>query len=229
MKGKAIRLLARETFAETCCAASHYDVCMAYCKSHGWRVVMIGDGGTGDKIIDFLGLSEYAKNKQAFAYRNLMSQIIAVDSKIRPRRRAYYIAHELGHILLEHDLDNLSPDDEQEANRFADAFMRCPVGGRHTRMMRMAALLCVALCTACYLLGHYTQTASSAAYPVSVPVASLPPSADRNQIVYITSSGERYHRADCPHIRGRAAITTTLAEAETLGLDPCKSCQPDRA
>ena len=127
MERGSIKALARKVFAATRRSISPYDICLAYCKDHGWHVVLMGDGGHGDKILELLGLSEYARGKRAFCYRGLTTQIIAVDSSLPHRQRAFCIAHELGHILLGHDLADLRFDDEREADRFAEAFMACPI------------------------------------------------------------------------------------------------------
>ena len=44
--------------------------------------------------------------------------------------------------------------------------------------------------------------------------------------VYITASGESYHRDGCAHIKDRSAIAVTREEAESLGKEPCADCKP---
>ncbi len=44
-------------------------------------------------------------------------------------------------------------------------------------------------------------------------------------VVYRTPSGEKYHRATCSHVKGKA-IPLTLKEAKERGLTPCKVCHP---
>ena len=121
MEKGSIRALARKVFAATRRSISPYDICLAYCKDHGWHVVLMGDGGHGDKVLELLGLSEYARGKRAFCYRGLTTQIIAVDSSLPHRQRAFCIAHELGHIMLDHvtQNDTVLERMEAEANYFA--------------------------------------------------------------------------------------------------------------
>lgn len=57
--------------------------------------------------------------------------------------------------------------------------------------------------------------------PPSTPVASPVPA----DIVYRTPSGEKYHRATCSYVKGKA-IPLTLKEAKERGLMPCKVCHP---
>ena len=52
-----------------------------------------------------------------------------------------------------------------------------------------------------------------------------PENPDAAIIVYITESGEKYHRADCPHL-GSSKKEITLKEAKERGYTPCKACNP---
>lgn len=46
----------------------------------------------------------------------------------------------------------------------------------------------------------------------------------RNETVYITKTGDKYHKPNCFYIRGRKALTITLSEAENQGYLPCSAC-----
>ena len=130
MEKGSIRALARKVFASTRRSISPYDICLAYCKDHGWHVVLMGDGGHGDKVLELLGLSEYARGKRAFCYRGLTTQIIAVD--ILPSR--LQLAQERGYA----DLGIDAAADDVEARILdatgglgADAVIEC-AGGHDT-------------------------------------------------------------------------------------------------
>ena len=43
-----------------------------------------------------------------------------------------------------------------------------------------------------------------------------------NVAVYMTASGGKYHRKDCPYCKGRTLMKTTLLMVENIGLKPCK-------
>jgi hypothetical protein len=60
--------------------------------------------------------------------------------------------------------------------------------------------------------------------PIFAPTPA-PDYDNQSEIVYRTPSGERYHRADCQYVRGKA-IPLSLAEAKERGLTPCKVCRP---
>ena len=56
------------------------------------------------------------------------------------------------------------------------------------------------------------------------PLPPEPPP-DPAGVVYRTPSGEKYHRATCSYVKGKA-IRLTPKEAKELGLSPCKICHP---
>ena len=45
--------------------------------------------------------------------------------------------------------------------------------------------------------------------------------------VYVTRTGERYHRGSCHHLR-RSKFAVSLSEAKRQGYTPCKVCRPAR-
>lgn len=45
--------------------------------------------------------------------------------------------------------------------------------------------------------------------------------------VYVTNTGEKYHRDGCRHLR-RSRNPMTLTEARRRGYEACKVCRPDR-
>lgn len=52
---------------------------------------------------------------------------------------------------------------------------------------------------------------------------------EQETAVYITRTGEKYHKPNCYHIAGKTGlIELTIAEAEQAGYEPCKDCLPER-
>lgn len=43
-----------------------------------------------------------------------------------------------------------------------------------------------------------------------------------NAAVYMTASGAKYHRKDCPYCKGKNLMKSTLLKVENVGLQPCK-------
>jgi methylphosphotriester-DNA--protein-cysteine methyltransferase len=49
--------------------------------------------------------------------------------------------------------------------------------------------------------------------------------AGRDTVVYITKTGEKYHREYCSSLK-KSKIDISLGEAVRKGYDPCKQCKP---
>lgn len=47
----------------------------------------------------------------------------------------------------------------------------------------------------------------------------------KDQIVYITNTGEKYHRGNCRYLR-KSKIAIKKSEAIDRGYEPCKVCKP---
>ena len=50
---------------------------------------------------------------------------------------------------------------------------------------------------------------------------------DPKRAVYISKSGNKYHRADCYHINIENCTMMFEEQAISLGYEPCKTCRPD--
>ena len=48
-----------------------------------------------------------------------------------------------------------------------------------------------------------------------------------NAAVYMTASGAKYHRKDCPYCKGKNLMKTTLLKVENVGLKPCKCIEKE--
>ena len=82
--------------------------------------------------------------------------------------------------------------------------------------------------------GAISGTADSAPTPTPTPTPAPPsvtpqPDTDGSQqtIVYVTRTGEKYHRENCPTLKKSTGIVSmTRTEAESRGLGACKDCRP---
>jgi hypothetical protein len=68
------------------------------------------------------------------------------------------------------------------------------------------------------ILNNTTQAAGPAPALVAEPQR-------KDYTVYITRTGERYHRGSCHHLR-RSKIAIKKSEAIAQGYTPCKVCRP---
>ena len=73
------------------------------------------------------------------------------------------------------------------------------------------------------------QTTTTQVVSTSKPKPKSKPAAqtksDKNDIVYITNTGDRYHRAGCRFLESKVPINRE--DAINRGYTPCKTCKPD--
>lgn len=51
--------------------------------------------------------------------------------------------------------------------------------------------------------------------------------AKKEDMVYATKRGKKYHRSDCPFIVNRDSVAMSLKDAQAKGLEPCGRCMAD--
>jgi hypothetical protein len=66
----------------------------------------------------------------------------------------------------------------------------------------------------------------------AAPVVAQAPSSQqepqtKEQTVYITRTGKKYHTATCRYL-SRSKISTSLKDAQANGYTPCSLCRPPR-
>lgn len=74
------------------------------------------------------------------------------------------------------------------------------------------------------------SSASAISYLVASEAGTVtgPQRRDEDSItVYVTRTGEKYHRGTCRYL-SRSKIPTTLRDAKRNGYDPCSVCRPPR-
>lgn len=94
--------------------------------------------------------------------------------------------------------------------------------------LALACVLCVVTAVigfgGDYINGLFRSTATEASRPAPDP----DPQRDEQSItVYITRTGERYHRGNCQHL-SRSKYPVSLKDAKARGYTPCKVCRPAR-
>jgi hypothetical protein len=95
---------------------------------------------------------------------------------------------------------------------------------RLTRGVMHGWVMLLLLCMACS--GDQPSTENKVAVPAVIEAAA-PDSISENVLVYITDTGEKYHRNSCYYLR-KSKKEISLPEAVRLGYEPCKVCEPPR-
>ncbi len=171
-----------------------------------------------EPILSRLGLPDAVTAQESFVYRNGNTRLLFVSEKLDGEELGYVFAHELGHILLGHlELEMFASGvrQEYEANEFAHHLLhpslsvRCrALIGRHKRL---------AVCIAAFLLCMGLATAG-------IRYAQIQDSYFGEY--YVTQSGNRYHRKDCPVIRNKTNLQR-LTKEKAEKYQPCSVCLPE--
>lgn len=196
------------------------DASIGHMKSIGWETMYFNDGGAGDKLLKSQHLSEIAIRNKAFAVKGL--RIIFIDRTAENKLRPYL--HEVAHILLKHDFDALTLENETEANQFVDYLLRPHFN--KTQIFAMIACLALAISLILHIPGivhpSAEQTSPSPSHAKTINASENP-----EDIVVITSSGAKYHKSNCVYVQNKTNTQhLTRKEACALGKEPCTVCNP---
>jgi hypothetical protein len=72
---------------------------------------------------------------------------------------------------------------------------------------------------------HYHRAPTYTPPPTPTPTPPPPATQEKEVIVFITKSGEKYHQAGCQYLRS-SSIPISLESAQARGFGPCSVCKP---
>lgn len=188
---------------------------IAALKKVGFEVVFFNTSD-GDAIIKSYRLQELAASRDAFTCSGKSKQFVFINNNLSAIEKRNALLHETGHIMLGHVgsgevclLDNRVNEAE------ADAFMLevlCPTRTYH---LPLALIIGVLVCALAFNLpGKQSSDLAS----VSIPQIS-------EEIVYITSTGSKYHTEGCIHTKDKNCAEIIRQQADKI-LSPCAICNP---
>lgn len=184
-----------------------YQDLKTYLAKDGWVMCEYRPtgGSKGNQLLKALGLESYARGKESFVYCQSGQKLIflSVSESVSPTHALRLLAHETGHIKLQHDTQEICfLEDEQQqeiaANYFADVLLKPK--RRKLKLAIAGGTILLAI-----VVGLYVHSILALDY-------------------YITADGNRYHIADCSHIQGRQVELTSKYEATKQGYGPCQDC-----
>ena len=178
------------------------------------------EDSTENHLIDSLNLRDYISGNKAFTYQCGILRYVFLSDELTAEEKLYALAHEVGHIFCGHLKEGnilYSVEEEYEANEFAHAILHPPIWGRIIQLImehkRKVCVVAVALIVACGVVIGITYNEKQAAYIDEY---------------YITSSGHKYHRADCIFIKNKSNIERLTKKEYSSGeYEPCQICLPN--
>lgn len=197
-----------------------YQSLLNYVRQRGITVLTFNEG---KQLIKKAALSDFAVKANSFIYVNGDVVIIFIDDR---KDKLLLLAHEYGHYLLGHNINNATIEQENEANLFAELLLS-------NKEKTIKTIIVTALVTAIVvtgLLGIAVWRKSDRIDPPSTkPTLTEPEEPEEpeetEEIYIVTKSGEKYHLPDCQYVRYKTnTISLTLDEAIKLGYEPCSVC-----
>ncbi len=179
-----------------------------------------------DEFAVHLGVADLCENSLAFSLKTSEYCCVFISAKVSNDIAAQLILHEIGHIVLGHLIDNEVTEftdlQEKEANEFTDEVRRIVASKPKQKRIAMVTVALLALILGISAVAQNVQSESA---NISIPVSGTQITvSDTEMTVFVTKSGEKYHRERCPHIKGSEITELTVEDAERLGYEPCKSC-----
>ena len=218
MRNRKISKAARQFRALVQTNTPCYDTLTAYMESLGWVVIEYGDGGKGDAQLEALGISDYAEGVKAFFYTSKAFRVIAVSALEPKAERLDLLRHEIGHIVLKHDPEQLTVKADAEASMFA-LYLQSEMHRPPRRWLPWAICAALALCSLCLLLwGFWGKPAAPAASPAAAPstrarYCAAPGGNSSSSLSWMTP-------------RRFVAVSTLTVICQLCGVCPCHYCSP---
>lgn len=170
---------------------------------------------SGDDVLKAYNINP--NGVKAFTYLG-PTKIVFVDNNLHPHDKVCVLLHELGHIMLNHTgsggANRISIQEaEIEASTFAYEVL-------HTKKKSALIALCAVLTLLTVILAVTAGTINLKASNAHNAEELM----DDN-IVYVTPSGEKFHRESCIHIQGKNCTGIPYSEA-VKSFSPCRVCNP---
>lgn len=172
-------------------------------------------------VIQNLDLNKNTLKARGFTYVSAEYRLIFINEDLNNEEKLLVLSHELGHIVCEHfsttPIIGNDVKDEHEANEFSHYLLK-PSSFRKTKNLiavhRKAFITAVIiLCLIVGVLAGYLIIQNKNLY---------------KDDLYVTSTGECYHKKECIFIKNKTNIQKlTKEEFEKGNYSPCDMCLPD--
>lgn len=203
-------------------------------ETYGWEIYTYKDAAD---IIENYNLKDMANKNDSFATRVSGRTIIFYDDNISQLDFPYILAHEIGHVTLNH-LDNTEDIyiKERDCNDFAEELLSYAPRFKFNTINIIAVTLAVLIAGVfgVYSFNRY-QKEHTYVFENSIDIepsnntqsdtSSIETNSNSEFIVFITEYGEKYHVAGCRYIEGKEnLLEVSIAQAENAGYEPCEIC-----
>jgi hypothetical protein len=179
-----------------------------------------------NELIQTLRIENRISTENSFVYLDGNIKFVFINSDLKPSEKITLLCHELGHICDKRlDAPNhLYSKIEREvfANEFAHYLEHPSLLTKTFSTFLKRKLVCILILVLILLSATGIYIGSN---PQVKAVFSTQQSADLTQPYYVTTTGIRYHKNFCKHVRHKTNTTQmTIDDAISQGYTPCLDC-----
>lgn len=215
---------------------------ISYLQKTGYAVIFYTEDKDNNLLIKY-NLTKHSKTVKAFTFISKDFKGVFINDDAPLENKLYSVLHEIGHIVMKHLSQKQTSNDrfiEMEADAFAYEVLNYKSNSKTIIIMLLTALLSfgtgiaipkinIAQSSAAVINTVTTSEHIRSSMPVVPDETMTEPQALTDEsvtdIVYVTPSGERYHKADCRYVKGKNCTELTKTKAKT-NYTPCKVCNP---
>lgn len=215
-----------------------------YINSKGFILVELHTE-KGDEILKRFECYEEYTNKRGITVIQECISFVIVDSRLPAADKVRILLHEIGHINLHFENQSTFDDiSKMERENQAEIFAYTAIKMSKFKFLykfRFKNFIKLALIIAALSLIWFYKMNTSLVQPTAVDQPYIPavelnetaePSVSEGTSgighvsVYVTPTGEVFHKAECSYVNPSTARELTISEAENKGYRACKRCRP---
>lgn len=164
-------------------------------------------------LLSSLGLTNYASCSKCFTYADKNYRIVFVHEGLNDEEKAMVLAHENGHIFLEHfsssQVIGRDVQEEYEANEFAHYLHKgsASLGFKKHKKLYISIIVVILLAA------------------ITAAVIAIINESKYYEDYYVTATGNKYHTEDCSFVGGKDnSSRMTMEQYESGRYEPCARC-----
>ncbi len=198
-------------------------------NTYGYSVSFMGTDDGNEELVRY-ELEDYARGKKSFIY-NHTAKLVFIRFDLHTQEQVYLLLHELSHIVLGHIGDGYSEAvDKTFAEIEADALTWLIIANEKyfkflKRAIAIAIISAVLFLTATGTIIVKSAISKTTYAPQSTPTQEIIQESTSEETVFITPSGECFHRSSCRYAKISDATEIKRSDA-TKSYRPCKLCNP---
>lgn len=192
-------------------------------KKQGYTIIEYNNIFNSENVaalIRALDLGQLCERSKGFTYADSKYRLVFLHEDLSEKEKLMVLAHEEGHIYCNHlssaPIIGRDVVEEHEANEFAHYLLHQGTKqkilhflAQRRKMVAVSAIIIVLLIGGCVIYNAMNHAQN-----------------DYGDF-YITSTGNKYHKADCIFIKGKTTThRMTEEEFESGKYEPCRICLP---